>query len=892
MWDGVRRPAPVSVATVEATPPEPPAAYVSHSPSGRLVECRTGGRPALLAGASTSGASPWKSEQTASPEQGVARPPENFAVIQRRRRVSILSGKVTQLWAGGFKEADMAGIAGGRTERGALRIFVIDKVSSRPVTGAPVSVSVAGSPAKDAQAAQPRFVASLQTDQAGYVSFKFDRSQLGDRAELVVAVVGSDHDPLTLSADRMFPGSTAHTILVDASDPGLGAPRPASAAVMLPDALDATLSPASVGLIPQLRPDYGLCAQLLPTTLSIKRFDAFHLFADICNPEDIFCTELGSGRGAPLKIVRGKILEYRVSWIPVGTCLGDLLNTISLAPCEQVNVAVVDWMRRDMAVLEQTADVRQHTLQQTNHDTLIAETMASSVKNKALAFGMAHASQASGKIPLGKLPIKLDMTGSFGAGVSGTSSTQNTAVRTTRQMADRITQEATFVSSQRNSAVFQTTANESQTYQTRTVRNNNHCHTLTLAYYQVNRNYRVVTEYLGEREVILVHYEVTDFDALRAYCNADALKEALLEPGLEGAFDDLAEALFCCDASSTNAADGPRMDAITISFKVLSVFHLHEVTVHLVTANGTIALQPPLQGPFQAGQDYTFTLTLAGQIPPSDLSAVVLWPHFLSISPHHLLLDELSVTYHAVGYPQPYGLYSSHDPQLLSGPKTLDVQPELPPTDPSHNSCVAASCSVQKLLGHLNCHRHYYNTAVWLAEDPNHRVNRWSCCGRAEQPFSLIGAIANTPLTVYGDYVVFPTAGGELVDDPTVAPVEELVTLPTPGVFSEGMLGQCNTCEAIDPDTFWNWKDSPCADQAPAAPTAPHGDVLKPSDLNLKADTISSLISLTSVPTVSDSILKDLFTTLITNADGGSKEAKELLDKLLDTIKISVGKSD
>jgi hypothetical protein len=199
------------------------------------------------------------------------------------------------------------------------------------------------------------------------------------------------------------------------------------------------------------------------------------------------------------------------------------------------------------------------------------------------------------------------------------------------------------------------------------------------------------------------------------------------------------------------------------------------------------------------------------------------------------------------------------------------------------NECVEKSCCIQKLLGHINCHKYYYNTVLWLSENPNERVRRWSCCLKDNESFSLIGEIENDPITVYGDYLVFQVAGSPLIDDPSILPVTKLVTMPTPGVYTEGILGQCDTCEKIDPDRFWDWKDSPCPDKAPAADNPPSPEPgVKPGDL--KAETISNLFTFSSAPEVPDSTIKGLVSELVSKADSGSTEAKAILDSLLQKL--------
>ncbi len=45
--------------------------------------------------------------------------------------------------------------------------------------------------------------------------------------------------------------------------------------------------------------------------------------------------------------------------------------------------------------------------------------------------------------------------------------------------------------------------------------------------------------------------------------------------------------------------------------------------------------------------------------------------------------------------------------------------------------------------------------------------------------------------------------------------VEDLVPLPSGGVFAEAVLGRANSAEKLDITRFWNWQDSPTPLQAP-----------------------------------------------------------------------------
>jgi hypothetical protein len=766
----------------------------------------------------------------------------------------------------------------------AVRLFFVDKETGTPVCGLLVSVfadspAVADSRRKSASAVDhPQSLASLQTDQAGYVSFKFDLSIIAGRSRLAVAYGAAQGQPLVLEVADVVAGSDTHTIQLDAATYANIPRHLALPSVMSPDIRDLAVSPGSIGLVPHLLPGGGLCRQLMPTTMVVRRFEAVLIKANICSLESVVCAE-------DVKLARGKMLEYEITWHPVGTALGDLLNTISLAPCEQVNIAVSDWMRQETASQTEAIDVQQQSFQEMNHERLITEAMQSSVENKGSSWGIA------GSLGL-SVPIKkLNLTATFGGGYAHSTSTQNVALSTTNQLSEHITQAASFVASQRSTVVFQATTSEQQTYQTRTIRNHNHCHTLTLMYYQVNRNYRVVTDYKGERDVILVKYANTDFDPARVYCNAELLKDALLDQSLLKCFDELADALLCCDQKAVGAK--VLMDSLSIMFKFQDRARVpFSMVVSLSTANGPITLPSVnVVGSVQPDGTFTHTFNLPGQIDPTKVtSLVIMFTKFGFFASNSYPVSDVEVTYHAVGSPGTFSLLSAPTAAVIGPVLDKAVTAQLPPTTVGSNPCVDASCCTQKLLAHLNYHKRYYNSVLWLNEDPNERVMRWSCCNdSAGSPFSLITQIENDPIAVYGDFLVFAAAGSQLVDNPLVLPVSKLVTMPTPGVFSEGILGQCDSCEKIDPDRFWDWTKSPCPDSAPAAsPPSPKTGV-QPSDL--KADAISNLITFSSVPGAPDTVLKDLISELVSKADSGSSEAKDLLAKLLDSLKESIPKS-
>ena len=363
------------------------------------------------------------------------------------------------------------------------------------------------------------------------------------------------------------------------------------------------------------------------------------------------------------------------------------------------------------------------------------------------------------------------------------------------------------------------------------------------------------------------------------------LKAGLLDPGLQNCFAELADALFCCDKKSTGA--GALMDSITFTIKgsAFGAGTVNLTQVTLATPSGPISLNA--SGTVLVTGVNTFTLPLPALVDPSKVQGIICFSLFgqFPTSPHYLATD-IDVTYHAAGGIGSFALASVHSPQEINSGSAFSIPAaaELPPEPKGSNPCLDASCCVQKLLAHLNCHKRYYNGLVWMNEDPNDRVMRWCCCEGVDGQFSLIGNIENNPIAIYGDFVVFPVAGSVATHDTPIPSVSRLVTLPTPGVYSEGLLGQCNTCETINPDTNWNWKDCGCTDLAPAISPPPTPQASAAAS-GLKLDGLTNLVTFGSVPASPDSVLKDVIASLAAKAGDGGADASKALEALLTALK-------
>jgi triphosphoribosyl-dephospho-CoA synthetase len=158
---------------------------------------------------------------------------------------------------------------------------------------------------------------------------------------------------------------------------------------------------------------------------------------------------------------------------------------------------------------------------------------------------------------------------------------------------------------------------------------------------------------------------------------------------------------------------------------------------------------------------------------------------------------------------------------------------------------IAAPESGAELLDHLQQNRLHYSQAVWGSLDASSVALLLSVYTFESLPVADL--IDPNPIMIAGNYLVFRMPGftrvagleetpdGASASDAEAAirkswdawlttrglvlganvAAEELVSVPTGGVFAEAVLGRSNAAELLDATRFWNWQDSPIPLQPP-----------------------------------------------------------------------------
>ena len=150
--------------------------------------------------------------------------------------------------------------------------------------------------------------------------------------------------------------------------------------------------------------------------------------------------------------------------------------------------------------------------------------------------------------------------------------------------------------------------------------------------------------------------------------------------------------------------------------------------------------------------------------------------------------------------------YPSHDtvPPTPKDPSKDDVTKGLPFKKSDDELCSA------RLLNHLQNNQGYYNSAVWLLMDAVER--RLYLENALQGRPDILNGMDDKPLAISGNYVAFPYNGPlarweDSTDEIPTAPVEDIVTLPTRGLFAEAQMGHCNSCEKRDVTRMWDWTE-------------------------------------------------------------------------------------
>ncbi|WP_251358419.1 hypothetical protein [Kangiella sp. TOML190] len=728
---------------------------------------------------------------------------------------------------------------------------------------------------KDPQSGEMVLLKQGLTDGQGYASVNMSRIPRDSFEELQVEI-GSSAGGVTSSHRLLIPEirlqnelGSAHIFVIpkqlDIPEIFTGNDnegRPGT--IEDPDDIDISVSPDSFGLNEE-HVDGNCC--LRPRTEFASREYHFRQIVRITDADLVFDNKrsvdrnkvtgpipFGDEKESTYSVTGGNLVLglanlYKQGWYPVGQGLGKLLYSTSLAPCEDINITVIDWRRSERDTRVEQTTSREKMAHQMNHDRSIDEVVDAVLKEKQSGSSASGGGGAS--LDLGFFSIG----GGGGGTSSSTSGRRDVHSSTVQDISDTVTQKASAYRSQRSTVVTTSTQRESERINTRNIHNHNKNHVMNLMYSAVVSHYAVKTELVEEKPVVLVPYDIDDdiFDKIPSFDkfvkapsrpitrfldrNSRILRR-LVPRKYRRAFNSLGRLLHCGDVY-----DIEKPYATFSRWKIdLDRSWRKGISLSIETASGqSIPLEPrgvsgqkgpvdyrslpvkttdldQLRVSFDADEAINnINLGIFGNIVGEQFIDDLLG----NTQTHKLERIEITARTDVSRFmpsPQSFRLtvggvnatLSKDNPVVMVS--VADVEPNFEDYRGREHQDY---CRLQELIAHIQSHPMRYMRALWLREDPDRRAIRFDQYEMNGD--SLLDKIVNRPLGVLGNYVAFALLEGHRyvqLDPPDFVVSSRIVTMPTRGIFGEVYLSCCNATEKRDVERFID-PEQACGRNAP-----------------------------------------------------------------------------
>lgn len=239
-------------------------------------------------------------------------------------------------------------------------------------------------------------------------------------------------------------------------------------------------------------------------------------------------------------IAHGHVLRFKQEWVADGYSMGNLLYSLPLAPGQKKQIAVVDWERRETAARTEELVSREALEAEISRDRDINEIVSGTVNESVRGGSRSTTGSIAGGFGAPVLGGLLGVGGGASSAVSSAwqDSSRNTAASALNQLRDRTIQTASALRSQRSTVVQTVSQGERVVATTETVANYNHCHAITIQYFEVLRHLLVRQRLVDVQECLFVPLLMSRFDRDKALRWRSTLAPAV-PPRLRPGFDAL-----------------------------------------------------------------------------------------------------------------------------------------------------------------------------------------------------------------------------------------------------------------------------------------------------------------------------------------------------------------
>lgn len=483
-----------------------------------------------------------------------------------------------------------------------------------------------------------------------------------------------------------------------------------------------------------------------------------------------------------------------------------------------------------------------------------------------------NSSSGQGGLSFGGFDIGLSLGGASSSGsatsVSSSSGRRELDASMNQNIMDSTHQAANAVRNRRATVVQEVTEAETVTATTRVVANYNHMHALSVQYYEVVQVYRAELILRRVDRLLYVPLKMVDFSQVTLNPQQQAaISQAATSPSVAQAYSVAPVAGLVHLHTAPPVVNVPAQGAPPASPTGSSqATPTATASWNQSSSPGPLRAMPNTWAEQQAA---TLQPSVGSQVQPVDSQTLSL-PRDLNISSITVVgshdgdviviaapdgtVTQCPIASSIAQLAQPVsvanvqtislvtktnldaGAVAMFQLQMPAGATSLISAP-LPSGGPAEQTIVivqitdpAAGANMALAQQELQLNRLYYNQVLWRNLDAATIALLLSPYQYKGRP--ILEQIDPTPVAIVANYIVFrmpvtpdfsyanasagsltdAQAWGKWLDDHGLSrptPTDQIVPLPSGGVFAEAVLGRFNSAEKLDLTRFWNWQDSP-----------------------------------------------------------------------------------
>lgn len=210
----------------------------------------------------------------------------------------------------------------------------------------------------------------------------------------------------------------------------------------------------------------------------------------------------------------GVLLTHEQGWFARGLALGNLLHSITLAPGEVTQVAVVEWHRQESGSAQESTQQDDSTSATDQRNRSVDDVQQSTLKEvqKGSSFAASASVEAEGGFSLPLFSAGGGANTTTGYSTNYSDGTRDLSLSENQKINEATTRNAQASRSRRAAVVRETSQAEDEQLTTRVVANYNHAHALTMMYFEVVEVFDLTTKVIDAERLIYLPMEIVEID--------------------------------------------------------------------------------------------------------------------------------------------------------------------------------------------------------------------------------------------------------------------------------------------------------------------------------------------------------------------------------------------